>query len=391
MLVICGCGFKNGNECSHPFFIRAEKARNANEMELAVKYYKRYLSVNPESSKTHLLVASIYDENLDKPLFAVYHYVRFLELAPRSPEAENVQKWLAAAQKKYYNRTRLKYNDPEDVGVLQNTLFTTERELKKYKQEVEKLKSLQKRLAVYARKLRDSEQKQEKELKKLRGEHEKTLKNMVKLKKELADIREDIRNKQKNSEDKVADADKAEASEKAKKEIKEVGIQEGEKSQKEIKEDKNSGEGKTVKKDNAVAEKTKAESEVKVKVKKEVVPGKNASVPDKSDIPEKSMVPEAEATPAAAKAKAAEKELEAPAFMLTRGSVELKPGQRVKKDAGNQFYTVKKGDSLSAISRQFYGASRYYKLIFDANRDILASETSLLPGQVLKIPVRKKE
>ena len=380
MLVICGCGFKNTDEHSHPFFIRAEKARKANEMELAVKYYKRYLSVNPESSKTHMLVASIYDENLDKPLLAVYHYVRFLELAPKSPETENVQKWLAAAQKKYYNRTRLKYNDPEDVSVLQNSLFTTERELKKHKQEVEKLKSLQKRLAVYARKLRDSKQEQEKELEKLKAEHGKTLKEVLALKKEL----QDIRNKQKKSEAETANADKSKDEEQSKTEDKV----------------KDKAEDKTKQEDDEKKEAEKAEKNV-IETKKDGAETDKKIVPKKSDsatsatdnikVPEKPLVPEAEVTPATAKAKAVKKELEAPAFMFTRGPVKTELEQRVEETAENQVYTVRKGDSLSAISRRFYGSSRYYKLIFDANRDVLASETSLRPGQVLKIPARKKE
>ena len=368
LLVICGCEFKNNDERSHPFFVRAEKARKANEMGLAVKYYKRYLSINPESSKTHLLVASIYDENLDKPLLAVYHYVRFLELAPRSPESENVQKWLAAAQRKYYNRTRLKYNDPEDVSVLQNTLFTTERELKKYKEKVEKLESLQKRLALYARKIRDSKQKQEKELAKLKSEHDKALKDILKLKKEL----EDIRNKQKEAEKKNADADKDKDEEQPKPEDK--VSEDGEKKEQE-------------KVENTVAEPKKD----KVESGKKDIPEKSASTPDKPNESDTPVVPEAEADPAAAKAKATKKELEAPAFMLTRGPVKTEAKQPPVKNIETRVYTVKKGDSLSAISRRFYGSSRYYKLIFDANRDVLTSETSLLPGQVLKIPERKKE
>lgn len=359
LLAFCGCGLRNSDEHSHPLFIRAEKARNANEMELAVKYYKRYLSINPESSRTHLLVASIYDENLDKPLLAVYHYERFLELVPRSSESENVRKWLAAAQKKYYNRTRLKYNDPEDVGVLQNSLFTTERELKKYKQEVEKLKSLQKRLVLYARKLRDSEQKQKKEFNKLKADHEKTLKEMQKLKKEL----ESIRNKQEKSEDETVEADKNKDEEQAKSEEK---VKESE---------------------NTTTEKVEDEDEPEMVA----APEKSAPVSDKPSVSEKPVVPEAESTPAAAKAKAESKEMEAPAFMLTRGMTKPEPKQQKKKTIVSKVYTVQKGDSLSAISRRFYGSSRYYKLIFDANRDILTSETSLLPGQVLKIPPLKKE
>ena len=47
---------------------------------------------------------------------------------------------------------------------------------------------------------------------------------------------------------------------------------------------------------------------------------------------------------------------------------------------------VKQGDSLTKISREVYGDLKYYKLILEANRDILSSETQVRIGQKLKIP-----
>ena len=49
-------------------------------------------------------------------------------------------------------------------------------------------------------------------------------------------------------------------------------------------------------------------------------------------------------------------------------------------------YTVKKGDTLSKISKQFYGDADAYKKIFDANRDQLKDPDKIQPGQVLRIP-----
>ncbi len=54
-------------------------------------------------------------------------------------------------------------------------------------------------------------------------------------------------------------------------------------------------------------------------------------------------------------------------------------------------YKIKSGDSLSKISREVYGSSKYYKLIFDANSDILESESKLDVGQELRIPQLQKE
>lgn len=49
-------------------------------------------------------------------------------------------------------------------------------------------------------------------------------------------------------------------------------------------------------------------------------------------------------------------------------------------------YTVTSGDSLSEISRQFYGDPNEYMRIFYANRNILKDPDMIQPGQVLVIP-----
>jgi nucleoid-associated protein YgaU len=55
--------------------------------------------------------------------------------------------------------------------------------------------------------------------------------------------------------------------------------------------------------------------------------------------------------------------------------------------AAQRSYTVKSGDSLSKIAREFYGDAQAYNRIFDANRDQLSDPNKIQPGQVLKIPV----
>jgi nucleoid-associated protein YgaU len=53
---------------------------------------------------------------------------------------------------------------------------------------------------------------------------------------------------------------------------------------------------------------------------------------------------------------------------------------------GEQTYTVAKGDTLSHISKQFYGSANKWNAIFEANRDQLDDPDKIQPGQVLKIP-----
>jgi N-acetyl-anhydromuramyl-L-alanine amidase AmpD len=51
-----------------------------------------------------------------------------------------------------------------------------------------------------------------------------------------------------------------------------------------------------------------------------------------------------------------------------------------------QQYTVRSGDTLSAIAQQFYGQSHLWRPIYEANRDILSDPSRIQAGQVLQIP-----
>jgi nucleoid-associated protein YgaU len=49
-------------------------------------------------------------------------------------------------------------------------------------------------------------------------------------------------------------------------------------------------------------------------------------------------------------------------------------------------YTVKAGDTLSAIAKQHLGDANKYMKIYEANRDQLSDPDKIKPGQVLNIP-----
>ena len=69
----------------------------------------------------------------------------------------------------------------------------------------------------------------------------------------------------------------------------------------------------------------------------------------------------------------------APAPVVERG-VPSKPAA-----ASKDFYTVKKGDTLWAISEETLGSGARYKEIFEANRPMLSHPDKIYPGQVLRI------
>jgi nucleoid-associated protein YgaU len=49
-------------------------------------------------------------------------------------------------------------------------------------------------------------------------------------------------------------------------------------------------------------------------------------------------------------------------------------------------YTVVAGDSLSKIAKKMYGDASKWKLIFEANKDVIKNPDLIHPGQKFEIP-----
>jgi LysM repeat protein len=105
--LLAGCGPAGGKDAVHPYFVKAERARAIGNYPVAVEQLRRFLGVRPESAAGHLALASVFDENLDEPGLAIYHYREFLRLAPDSPDVQPVQVWLRAAEVKYRDQLNL--------------------------------------------------------------------------------------------------------------------------------------------------------------------------------------------------------------------------------------------------------------------------------------------
>lgn len=52
-------------------------------------------------------------------------------------------------------------------------------------------------------------------------------------------------------------------------------------------------------------------------------------------------------------------------------------------------YTVRKGDTLQKISKKFYGTTKRWKEIYQANQKVLKGPDKVFPGQVIEIPVEE--
>lgn len=81
---------------------------------------------------------------------------------------------------------------------------------------------------------------------------------------------------------------------------------------------------------------------------------------------------------------ALEKIIVAAGNIMGIGSVETKVTSPAAKEP--KLYTVKKGDTLSAIAQKEMGAASKYPEIFEANKPMLKHPDKIYPGQVLRIP-----
>jgi nucleoid-associated protein YgaU len=81
----------------------------------------------------------------------------------------------------------------------------------------------------------------------------------------------------------------------------------------------------------------------------------------------------------------AQAQTHAPAGVQT-GAQAVEQSRPQPTEPESQFYTVKPGDTLSAIAAHFYGSASKYQAIFEANRPMLSDPDKIYPGQVLRIP-----
>ena len=49
-------------------------------------------------------------------------------------------------------------------------------------------------------------------------------------------------------------------------------------------------------------------------------------------------------------------------------------------------YVIKKGDTLQKISEKFYGTTKKFDRIYEANKDVLKDKNTLKVGTKIKIP-----
>ena len=91
---LCGCAPDSGNQAdeeTEPHFLNGRKLASQMDYDGAVEAYEKAVEVNPHSAAAHFELAWLYEGKENDPAAAIYHYERFLKLAPNSGKAEVAQ------------------------------------------------------------------------------------------------------------------------------------------------------------------------------------------------------------------------------------------------------------------------------------------------------------
>ncbi len=68
------------------------------------------------------------------------------------------------------------------------------------------------------------------------------------------------------------------------------------------------------------------------------------------------------------------------------GAPPIEPGEKERYVSQEITYTIQKGDTLQKIAKKFYGTTRKWPEIYEANKDVIKASSKVYPGQVIIIP-----
>ncbi len=150
LLILIGCR-ENVDEHRHPLFLRATKLKEKSDYEMSRKAFNDYLLLNPKSYLAHNELAILCEEDcLNDKVFVIYHYKKYIALAPNGEDKENAIAWLESAEEKYLEELKNKYKDEVFEKFVKYLIIHDKKQLKinkllsKYKNMFSKAEEIQK-------------------------------------------------------------------------------------------------------------------------------------------------------------------------------------------------------------------------------------------------------
>ncbi len=109
------------DEDEKPSFARVHLALSDPDPQVGLAELEHYLERNPDSAQAHLLLATLYDERLNRPLDAIAEYRLYQKNAPTANRAE-IERWITAARKRCYIEWSSEFADAEDSALRRELL-----------------------------------------------------------------------------------------------------------------------------------------------------------------------------------------------------------------------------------------------------------------------------
>ncbi len=96
LLLLCAAGCiptRDGtqDEQREPHFLRGQESVRQRDHKGAAEAFERALEANPRSASAHFELGLLFEQHLNDPATAIYHFERFLRLRPTSERAEIVR------------------------------------------------------------------------------------------------------------------------------------------------------------------------------------------------------------------------------------------------------------------------------------------------------------
>jgi len=121
----CGAGHPVLEEVDERAYQRGKAFIRQGRIDEALLAFLSVIDARTEAPESHLEAGKIYLENKDNPLLAIYHFTRYLEFRPQSPQAPIVQEMILSG-KKAFART-LPGRPFEDHSVMEDLTNQLER------------------------------------------------------------------------------------------------------------------------------------------------------------------------------------------------------------------------------------------------------------------------
>ncbi|MFA6545594.1 MAG: tetratricopeptide repeat protein, partial [Limisphaerales bacterium] len=133
LLMLCSAGCiptrdGSADEQRDPHFLRGQELRKQLDNKGAAEAFERALEANARSASAHFELGLLFEQHLNDPAAAIYHFDRFLKLRPTSDRAEIVRQRINNCKMELAKLFLIAPNAP-----------SVQRELDKLKTEVERL------------------------------------------------------------------------------------------------------------------------------------------------------------------------------------------------------------------------------------------------------------